>query len=307
MATGVFTLYNIRAVIDFITTQKSMFQLSTGYILALFCISVLTSGFKADKPPENDTQERTILAIFAHPDDEFMVSPILSKFAERGDKVHIAIATDGRYGASAHAGIPAGDSLATVRAKEIQCSAKAMGAEPPALFDLHDGFAHKQPDLGNTLEDFRKLHEKVVALIQKLQPDAVITWDPSGGYGHPDHRTVNNIVTEVFQSRNFSWPTTLLYTGFSSDRFDSLPEFSQPVIKWFIDLWHLTDPEYLDIQISYDENDLQKARKALGCHKSQFTTADMDELIELLDHIYNGKVTLRTWSGDSGKAKRLLE
>lgn len=285
-----------------------MFQLSKGCILAFFCILLLTGAWlKVDISSMNASQERTILVIFAHPDDEFMVSPILSKFAERGDKVHIAIATDGRYGVSAHAGIPAGDSLAAVRAKEIQCSAKALGAEPPALFGLHDGFAHKQPDLGNTLEDFRKLNERVLSLIQKLQPDVVITWDPSGGYGHPDHRTVSNVVTEVFQSKSFSWPTTLLYTGFSSARFDSLPEFSQPVINWFIDLWHLTSPEYLDVQIAYDNNDLKKAREALGCHKSQFTKADMDELIELLNFVYNGKVTLRTWSGDSEKAKRLLK
>ncbi|MGM0547341.1 MAG: PIG-L deacetylase family protein [Bacteroidota bacterium] len=258
-------------------------------------------------PPDTSDQNRTILAVFAHPDDEFMVSTILSKFAERGDKVHVAVATDGRFGVSEHAGIPAGDSLAAVRSKEIQCSAKTMGIEPPTLFGLRDGFAHKQPDLGNTLEDFEKLNERVFSLIQKLQPDVVITWNPSGGYGHPDHRTVSNVVTEVFQSKSFSWPSTLVYTGFSSTRFDSLPEFSQPVINWFIDLWHLTSPEYLDVQIPYDENDLKKAREALGCHKSQFTKADMDELIELLDYVYNGNVTLRTWDGDSEKAKRLLQ
>jgi hypothetical protein len=41
-------------------------------------------------------RDRTILAIFAHPDDELMVSPILSKYVRQGVHVYIAIATSGK-------------------------------------------------------------------------------------------------------------------------------------------------------------------------------------------------------------------
>jgi len=82
----------------------------------------------------NDQEQRTVLAVFAHPDDEFMVAPILSKFAREGHKIHLAIASDGRYGVAEHAGIPAGDSLAAVRADEIRCSAKTLKLIPlPSL------------------------------------------------------------------------------------------------------------------------------------------------------------------------------
>src|SRR6476661_2983500 len=74
---------------------------------------------------------RTLLAVFAHPDDETLVAPVLSRYAREGAHVVLVIATDGRRGAADWTGVPAGDSLATVRASEARCSARALGIEPP--------------------------------------------------------------------------------------------------------------------------------------------------------------------------------
>lgn len=60
---------------------------------------------------------RTLVAVFAHPDDETHVAPMLARYAREGARVLLVIATDGRRGANRHAGIPAGDSLAKVRAE----------------------------------------------------------------------------------------------------------------------------------------------------------------------------------------------
>ena len=45
-------------------------------------------------------------------------------------------------------------------------------------------------DLG---EQIRELRDRVTKLFEELQPDAVITWGPSGWTGHPDHRLVSSI------------------------------------------------------------------------------------------------------------------
>jgi LmbE family N-acetylglucosaminyl deacetylase len=50
---------------------------------------------------------RTLLAVFAHPDDEAV-------------RVHLAIATDGRYGVRDFAASPAGEPLVKVRAVEAR-------------------------------------------------------------------------------------------------------------------------------------------------------------------------------------------
>src|SRR5687768_2626332 len=74
--------------------------------------------------PRSAIAARTLVAVFAHPDDESIVSPALAHYARHGTRVYVVIATDGRKGVAKHAGIPAGDSLATVRAGEARCSAR---------------------------------------------------------------------------------------------------------------------------------------------------------------------------------------
>ena len=67
---------------------------------------------------------RSVLAVFAHPDDESSVSAVLAKYAAAGAKVYLATATDGRLGVGPHPGTTAGDGLAaTQEALEV-----ALGA-----------------------------------------------------------------------------------------------------------------------------------------------------------------------------------
>src|SRR5881409_949842 len=81
---------------------------------------------------------RVILAVFAHPDDETTVSPVLARYGREGAKVYLAIATKGEKGTNEHASIPAGEPLAKVRREEIACACKQLGIEPPILFELND-------------------------------------------------------------------------------------------------------------------------------------------------------------------------
>ena len=64
-----------------------------------------------------------ILAVFAHPDDERVIGPLLSRLAREGRETHLVIATDGSQGIRDYAKIPAGAQLAAARAKEASCAA----------------------------------------------------------------------------------------------------------------------------------------------------------------------------------------
>src|SRR5690606_18044554 len=88
---------------------------------------------------ENSASVKTIMAVFAHPDDEIDVSPLLTKLALQGHKVYLTIATNGDMGVRDHAKIPAGDSLARVRARETECTCKTLGINPPIMLGLGDG------------------------------------------------------------------------------------------------------------------------------------------------------------------------
>src|SRR5690349_17105885 len=75
---------------------------------------------------------RTLVAVFAHADDETIVAPVLARYAREGVEVYPIFATDGAQG-GAHTDIPRGPELARVRADEAACSARALGARPPIV------------------------------------------------------------------------------------------------------------------------------------------------------------------------------
>lgn len=85
---------------------------------------------------EAQERPRVVLAVFAHPDDETFVGPMLARYAREGVKVYLGIATKGEKGITEHAGIPAGDQLTAVRRAEATCACQQLGIEPPIFFEF---------------------------------------------------------------------------------------------------------------------------------------------------------------------------
>ena len=115
------------------------------------------------------TSPRTLVAVLAHPDDETLVGPALARYAREGIRVFLVIATDGRRGANAHARIPAGGSLARVRAAEARCSARALGLEPPILLGFPDaGLADFAPWPGKRLDTLATRIDSVLHAMSRM-------------------------------------------------------------------------------------------------------------------------------------------
>ena len=140
-----------------------------------------------------------VVAVFAHPDDERVIGPLLSRLAREGRETHLVIATDGAKGVRDFARIPAGPELAAVRTKEASCAAKRLGVRHLHLLGLPDGGLASFDALG-------KLRSALVAIIDSLGPAAIITFGPEGGTGHPDHRLVGDVVTDAVNNyRAHAW------------------------------------------------------------------------------------------------------
>jgi LmbE family N-acetylglucosaminyl deacetylase len=243
--------------------------------------------------PAPASSTRTLVAIFAHPDDETIVAPALARTARDGARVYVVVATDGRLGASKHAGIPAGDSLATVRAGEARCSAAALGAQPPVLLGFPDnGLAVLSPWPGEPLD---RMARRIDSTLRALHPDVVLTWGPDGGYGHQDHRLVGDVVTQVFQSGAVG-DARLFYVGFTAERIAGAP-------RWYGNHVYPTAPSFLTTRIRFDERDREAARRAIGCHRSQDTEAGMNESFAALTHLWNGEVAFQQWRGGPAASK----
>src|SRR5690349_22782236 len=109
---------------------------STLAAAALAALPLFSSTAKAQGA---QPARRAIMAIFAHPDDERVIGPLLSRLAREGRDTHLVIATDGSKGVRDFAKIPAGAPLAAARTKEATCAANRLGVKKRHLLGLPDG------------------------------------------------------------------------------------------------------------------------------------------------------------------------
>jgi len=225
---------------------------------------------------------RPIVAIFAHPDDERVVGPLLSRLAREGRETHLVIATDGAKGVTDFARIPAGAALAAARVKEATCAANRLGVKQLHIIGLPDGGLASFDVLG-------KLRNRLAALIDSVKPAAILTFGPEGGTGHPDHRLVGDVVTQIIQGDARFANVDLLYASLPSERLRTAPR-AEPTVNGMAE-------SYLTVRVPFEEQDLVAGREEYACHKSQYTPAQMAAVNAYLAHAWDGTVWLRPWTG----------
>ena len=235
-------------------------------ILAAIAV-IFIADVKGIAIADDGTPDKRLLAIFAHPDDESTVAPILARYSREGVVVHVIIATDGRYGTNDHSGLKAGDGLVKIRRSEMRCSAAALGVELTHL-DYHDQLRAAEGYDGH-IPHVRGLILDVADVISQVQPDVIITWGPDGGSNHMDHRLVGDTVTGVFLSRDWDKPMSLFYYGTPASQIDDENVRA---------LYGVAD-EYMTTVVSYLPEDIEAAEKSMRCHTSQFTEADVERMI----------------------------
>lgn len=232
--------------------------------VAVALVALATARGGAQGAPRGDV----VMFVAAHPDDETVAGPALARYAREGARVYLVYATDGRRGVRDHAAIPMGDSLARVRAGEMRCAAARLGAQPPVLLAFRDGIA--TGSLDSIWEDSRRLKDSLAAVLGRLRPGVVLTWGPDGGSGHPDHRMVSSLVTELYQSGGLAGVEALYYVGWPARA--GAPG-SSPAVRL-----PQTRESLLTFRVPVSEADWVTADSAFRCHWSQFTAQEMQEL-----------------------------
>ena len=150
-----------------------------------------------------DFSGRTILAVFAHPDDESLACGVtLARLADAGARVVLICASRGEKGAISDPALVAGADLGTVRARELQDAAKVLGISDVLLYTHPDGDLRwaEAPDL----------HVEIVLAIQRYRPDGVITFAEDGLYWHLDHIGVHERTYTAVRSFG-PWAPPLYY------------------------------------------------------------------------------------------------
>ena len=159
---------------------------------------------------------------------------------------------------------------------------KRLGVRQLHLLGLPDGGLASFDVLG-------KLRSAFAAIVDSLKPAAIITFGPEGGTGHPDHRLVGDVVTQIVQGDARYTNLDLLYASLPTERLRTAPP-AQPTVNGMAE-------SLLTVRVPFEDRDLTAGREEFACHRSQYTPAQMDAVNKYLAHAWNGTVWLRPWNG----------
>ena len=130
---------------------------------------------------------RTLLGVWAHPDDEaYLSAGLMAAARRRGDRVVIVTATLGDHGTSDPATWPPA-RLRRLRRRELRNSLAALDVHEVRLLGFEDGTCD-QVDGTAAIADH----------IADIEPDQIVTFGPDGMTGHPDHRAVSRWTTDAW-------------------------------------------------------------------------------------------------------------
>lgn len=164
---------------------------------------------------------RTLLAVFAHPDDEtFAIAGTLARLHAEGVHTVLHVATDGAAGRASGLTVRDPAELARVRRSELLRAAAVLGVGRVV--------APRRPDGGLPDEPEAELIAEVEATIRLVRPDVVVTFGPEGGPNqHRDHRVMSRVATAAFERTGIA--ARLLYVTWSAPIRDAFGVAGLPV------------------------------------------------------------------------------
>jgi len=242
---------------------------------------------------------KRLLLVHAHPDDETITTGgTIARYASEGADVTVLTCTLGEEGeviGDAWAGLVASeaDQLGGYRIAELSAALSALGSAAPRFLDgagrYRDSGMIGTPSAANPRAFVNaRLDEAVgavVAVIREIRPHVVITYDPNGGYGHPDHIQAHAITTAAVEAAATTaypetgepWSTPKFYWTVTER---SGLERGIAAISEFPENWRLPEPGELpsvddgDVTTAIDVRGVIDAKaRALSAHATQVTVA----------------------------------
>lgn len=254
-----------------------------------------------------------LLALFAHPDDEILgLGGALAHYARQGVHVELVVATRGEAGEIADPTLATPETLPQVREQEMLCSAQNLGIARVTFLGYRDSGMAGTEDNTHPHAYINARPEEVVpqlvTIIRRVRPHVILTFEPFGGYGHPDHVTIHNHThlaispaadPDYRPELGRPWSTSRLFYpivraktaqimkeglsrhGLDTTFFDVLEERRHE--RWPDDLFHFS----LDVS-----DEMAQKLAAFRCHQTQFGPNSIfqllspAELADMLRHEY---------------------
>ena len=279
------------------------------------------------------TDQPTLLAVLAHPDDEtFGLGGTLALYASRGTRVYLVCATRGEVGDVPPEVMDGYASVGELREAELRCAASKLGLEGVFFLDYRDsgmpGSLDNQHPTALAAQPVEKVAGDIVKYIRLLRPQVVLTFDPIGGYRHPDHIAIHRATVKAFSTAGdpLAYPDSLapytpqrLYFQTVSKKLlrwavRILPIFGQDPSRLGnnhdIDLVSVASEEFPE-HVVIDYASVSDCRdQAARCHASQggikMTTGFQGWIMKLIRGRETFMQAYPEWSGDGHKLNDLF-
>jgi LmbE family N-acetylglucosaminyl deacetylase len=231
-----------------------------------------------------------LLAVFAHPDDEaFGTGGTIACYADSGVDVVLVCATRGEAGEISDPSFATPETLGQVREEELRCAAETMGVKELIVLDYRDSGMADTPENDDPRAFINApanaVISNLVGIIRRVQPQIIVTFEPNGGYGHPDHIAIHHHTVSAFHAAadpsynpetGSPWQTKRMF-------YTAIPR------SFFIDMrtrLELRGEDTSDFDQMFDEQDgwpddevnvtmdvsstVENKWDALNCHRTQF-------------------------------------
>ncbi|WP_137726229.1 N-acetyl-1-D-myo-inositol-2-amino-2-deoxy-alpha-D-glucopyranoside deacetylase [Prescottella subtropica] len=254
---------------------------------------------------------RRILFVHAHPDDETLTTGgTIARYAAAGADVTVLTCTLGEEGeviGDRWAGLVAdrADQLGGYRILELSGALHALGAHGPRFLGgagrWRDSGMAGTPSAANPRAFVNSADDEVVgvlvAVLRELRPHVVVTYDPVGGYGHPDHVRAHHITTAAveaagtgaFPEAGAQWEVAKFYWTVTER---SALEAGLAAIDEIPTGWRMPEPGELpavpdaDVTAAVDVSAVLGAKvAALRAHATQVTVAPSETALALSNDV----------------------
>jgi len=221
----------------------------------------IESGITSDggrhsmEPIEETAAQPSVIAIFAHPDDETWISGTLAKLASHGVKVLPVYATSGDAGKDHSGQGLSGSELALIREQEAIAASQILGLQSPVFLRFPDGKLHQY---------HQEAIKQLDGILEREEPFAMLTFAEGGITDNRDHKTLNRLVSAHFNQ-------LASYFGVSHSRAKDL---SISANKFGFDYNLIMPIEDAAVTIRVDVSSYTDQRvRAMASHKTQFPPA----------------------------------
>ena len=146
---------------------------------------------------------KSILASFAHPDDEIGCAALVARYMAEGGQSTLICTTNGEMGTVEEKYLQNYASISELRQAELACASKAIGFSEVVTFGYRDSGMMGTVDNDNPSSSWQapmeEVVQRVIEVMRRTRPQVVITFNTFGAYGHPDHIKINQATVEAFQ------------------------------------------------------------------------------------------------------------